>query len=199
MASVPGNMIKDAGAALEAAVGSTGLGTDATRTPLDALHTGGGAEGGGHSKEQEDADMALAVSLQAEWEEEERRVQQRQQLEQQAQQQPQRASAPVVGQVVSPATGGGAGRQTTAGATAGGGRAGGGGGTAVSRQRAGADGGVAAEQMALYQLAQQEKHAEARTREQQHGAQQPSHSNAPAHPSYTQQQQQHQQVLNTII
>ena len=126
MASVPGNMIKDAGAALEAAVGSTGLGTDATRTPLDALHTGGGAEGGGHSKEQEDADMALAVSLQAEWEEEERRVQQRQQLEQQAQQQPQRASAPVVGQVVSPATGGGAGRQTTAGATAGGGRAGGG-------------------------------------------------------------------------
>ena len=65
----------------------------------------------------------------------------------------------------------------------------------MSRQRAGADGGVAAEQMALYQLAQQEKHAEARTREQQHGAQQPSHSNAPAQPSYTQQQQ----VLNTIL
>lgn len=73
IASVPGNMIKDAGAALEAvAAPAPSSSSGAVHSNVPASGEGGGA----HSKEQEDADMALALSLQAEWEEEERRAEQ---------------------------------------------------------------------------------------------------------------------------
>ena len=153
----------------------------------------GGAMSREHSKEQEEADMALALVLQAEWEEEERRTQQQRAIEQQQQQRSQ-APAAVVGRVLAPSAHPGAAvRPPASGAQA-----------PAARQRAGAAGGVAAEQMALYQLAQQERHAEARLREQQHGMQQqhsPTRTSAPAgaqpaqpyYASQTQPQQAQQQ------
>ena len=162
IASVPGNIIKDAGAALGA--------HSAPPSSAEALGTGAGAGGfgggvggaRGATTEQEDADMALAMSLQLEWEEEERKVEQRRREQHNHQQQQQMSRQPHATAPQLAATAAGS-KVTTGGAAA--------------RQRAGAGGGIAAEQMALYQLAQQERHAEARTRERQQ-QQQPASSQA---------------------
>ena len=145
ISAVPGNLIKDAGTALEAAVGSNvvtgevhsvGGGTSGAHT----RGFGGGSREERREKEQEDADMALAMSLQAEWEEEERRIEQQRAAQQQQMQRQQ--AAPVVGSVVSPPSRGGVvgGAQRAQG------------GAPAARQRAGAQGGIAADQMVSLSL-----------------------------------------------